>query len=384
MDIDKEMAGGMAAVARWTAAAETRRSEFRDKLKSWIKLHKDASPPQIPLADLPEITMPVKVSALTRTLASASPKGVFPSLSSLTGPPSSPSRSPIKSVAKRAVREEVPFLTIASPSKTPSKSSILFPQTPSRRVLIAESSTRTPTAARTSTTSIISAEPSFNPSTPVHQKGKNAITAPQTPTSSRRQALYERIRQRSLLSSPTKAPSSEVAGGKMTRDQIAKMSQDEMRRRCLLGRLGGVAESVWMLFSAPVAGSSATPTTRKRRTLPTSEVATAVIKSSSVPISSAEATESLSMLAKLCPFFIKEVNIAGEEWLEMPASNCTLNAGNSDATPTKKNPVPPPSPGKHKTTEEELVTRSPRRVKRETGGLREVREIIRKELELQD
>jgi hypothetical protein len=30
------------------------------------------------------------------------------------------------------------------------------------------------------------------------------------------------------------------------------------------------------------------------------------------------------------------------------------------------------------------VTRSPRRVKREGGGLREVREIIRKELDLQD
>ena len=86
------------------------------------------------------------------------------------------------------------------------------------------------------------------------------------------------------------------------------------------------------------------------------------------------------MLTKLCPFFVKELNIAGEEWLEMPASHAALN---TEATPTKKKPAPPSSPGKQ-TSVEELVTRSPRRVKREAGGLREVREIIRKELELQD
>jgi hypothetical protein len=39
--------------------------------------------------------------------------------------------------------------------------------------------------------------------------------------------------------------------------------------------------------------------------------------------------------------------------------------------------------GKNKSAEE-VLTRSPRRVKREAGGLREVREIIRRELEIQD
>ena len=38
MDIDKDMRGGMAAVARWTAAAESRRSEFRAKLTRWIEV----------------------------------------------------------------------------------------------------------------------------------------------------------------------------------------------------------------------------------------------------------------------------------------------------------------------------------------------------------
>jgi hypothetical protein len=35
MDIDKDMGGGMAAVARWTADAGKRRSEFRTKLERW-------------------------------------------------------------------------------------------------------------------------------------------------------------------------------------------------------------------------------------------------------------------------------------------------------------------------------------------------------------
>ena len=39
MDIDKDMGGGMAAVARWTATAEQRRSEFRTKLERWISVN---------------------------------------------------------------------------------------------------------------------------------------------------------------------------------------------------------------------------------------------------------------------------------------------------------------------------------------------------------
>ena len=38
MDIDKDMKGGMAAVARWTAAGETRLQEFRGKLERWLKV----------------------------------------------------------------------------------------------------------------------------------------------------------------------------------------------------------------------------------------------------------------------------------------------------------------------------------------------------------
>jgi hypothetical protein len=85
------------------------------------------------------------------------------------------------------------------------------------------------------------------PETPSKQTGANAKTAPATPSTSRRQALYERVRQRSLTASPTKnALSADASNSKLSRDQLLKLSQDEMRRRCLLGRLGGIAESIWM------------------------------------------------------------------------------------------------------------------------------------------
>lgn len=38
INIDKDMGGGMAAVARWTSDAENRRMEFRNKLQHWVKV----------------------------------------------------------------------------------------------------------------------------------------------------------------------------------------------------------------------------------------------------------------------------------------------------------------------------------------------------------
>lgn len=111
------------------------------------------------------------------------------------------------------------------------------------------------------------------------------------------------------------------------------------------------------------------------------EVVGAIMKSSPVPISSAEATESLEILTKLCPFFLRQLDITGEDWLEMPApaSNSTsVAAAETDVTAS-----PGAVKGKNDSAHE-ILTRSPRRVKREGGGLREVREIIRRELELQD
>lgn len=166
----------------------------------------------------------------------------------------------------------------------------------------------------------------------------------------------------------------------MTKEQLHKLGQEELRRRCLLGRLNGVAESVWMLFTNPsgeVAGSSAAGV-RKRRALPCADVAAAVVKSSPVPISSAEAHESLELLLDLCPFFLRRMDVGVEEWLEMPAPKSEPEG------PATKLPKMPPSPGRTRGKDEsaiEVLTRSPKRIRPEAGGLREVRERVRKELE---
>jgi hypothetical protein len=161
-------------------------------------------------------------------------------------PPSSPSRLTTKSPVKRSIAARdfaVPFPITPSKAVTDSKSSFGFPQTPSSRHSRPDPAASLLTPQTPSRSSPISSEPS----TPVNQRGANATTAPKTPSTSRRQALYDRVRQRSLTSTPSKAvASSHVLGGKLSKDQMMKMGQEEMRRRCLLGRLGGVAESVWM------------------------------------------------------------------------------------------------------------------------------------------
>lgn len=119
------------------------------------------------------------------------------------------------------------------------------------------------------------------------------------------------------------------------------------------------------------------------------DVITAVVKSYPVPISRAEANESITMLIKLCPFFLKKLDVSDGEWLEMPASATASNTSTSTSnSPTKGTvPIEHRSPGRLRGKDDsaqELLHRSPRRIKKDGGGLREVREIIRKELELDD
>ena len=161
--------------------------------------------------------------------------------------------------------------------------------------------------------------------------------------------------------------------------------------------------NITRLFSSPV-GSTATPAVRKRKALPASDVMAAVVKSSPVPMSTSEASESLKLLTTLCPFFLRPLDINGEEWLEMPPAASTSDSTEGSAkqdssSPTKPSgsKMAPPSPGSklfgppaspgsklRLDSAKQLLTRSPRRVKREAGGIREVREIIRRELELHD
>lgn len=101
------------------------------------------------------------------------------------------------------------------------------------------------------------------------------------------------------------------------------------------------------------------------------------------------------MLCKLCPFFLKRKVINGEDWLEMPASTgaasmspgAGLNASpGGSARPRFMDGLPGVmgSPGKVKASEEEFLARSPKCIKKEEGGLRQVRDIIKRELEVDD
>ncbi|KAJ7920042.1 hypothetical protein B0H13DRAFT_2230806 [Mycena leptocephala] len=243
--------------------------------------------PPIPCADLPRLSASTKTTSLTRNLASFSRKSFSPF--KLPVPPSSP--SPLPSKSKTAAHlSTIPSLSLLVVARNLLQEFRAFSQTPSSRLN----------------------QPLFRP---LRRRPQHTIFF-------EAQALYERLRQRSLSASPTKAANSKVKGGKLTSHQLSKMGQDELRRRCLLGRLYGVAASVWMsAVLHACAGSTASPSVRKRRALPMSEVAPAIVQSSPVPIASAEAVYSLAMLTKLCPFFLKQFTIGGEEWLEMPAGS---------------------------------------------------------------
>jgi len=268
--------------------------------------------------------------------------------------------------------------------------------------------TSTPTHRRPSTPSV--------PATPTNGGPSAANAALETPTSARRAALYERIRVKSeseggsvkkTAVTASVRSSEKQAQNQMPKKVVKMVGPEELRRRCTLGRLGTIAEAVWMLFSSAStsgAGSLATASARKRRTLERSEVVGAIVKSSTVPISEAEAIESLVMLCELCPFFLKAKVIGGEEWLEMPAASAgpkpsTASPGsalspsrlptytlNPPGSPTRRTGAsgPPGSPSKRQEIEEELLSRSPKRIRKEEGGLRQVREIIRRQLEVEE
>ena len=154
----------------------------------------------------------------------------------------------------------------------------------------------------------------------------------------------------------------------------------------LLGRLGGVAESicfairiliVWFSrpFSNLTTGGHSTPS-RKRRALPLSDVISAIIKSSPVPISTAEVNELIAMLIKLCPFFLKKLYVSGGEWVEMPSTS-TVNGSVAPPDGSLVNgqisseAASPTRLRGEDDSAKELLNRSPRRVKKEGGGLRE-------------
>lgn len=227
-------AKGMAAIGHWTGGAQKRRRQLTDRLQKWVELHtkervkeretsRASSPtpspvPNIPFAALPRL--PFSNAPATPTSARAR---------SLLDTPSRPSllRSPVK--------------------KSFPSSSIPFPATPSSSA----SSASTPVSSRP--TSPIKAlqsndDPFARPVTPDTTR-QNAAAVPQTPsTASRRQALLERIRLKSLTGTPKKVDGSvQIKQKGLDGTEVEKtIGPEEVRRRLLLGRLPGVADAIWM------------------------------------------------------------------------------------------------------------------------------------------
>ncbi|ORY34914.1 hypothetical protein BCR39DRAFT_515585 [Naematelia encephala] len=361
---NKGQAGGTGAIARWNATGDVREAVFRRKLDKWVELNGGYEAPKH--SDLPTPTSssnvrssipPIPLLPLPHLPAST----LLPAANLFSTPSSSLSSSPgLTSSPKKK-----------SPQNTAGPSSGL-------------------------------ADP-FVLDDPA-DKGKIVRTGS---VEERRQAMMDRLKARKA---PTATLGSSVGGiGRLRMSAMEK--QEELKRRSTLSRLEGVAEGVWMMFSGSTLGPSSLPTPPRgrRKAIPMTEVADVIVKSSKTPISIAEAQTSLTLLTELCPFFLTVKTIAKQEWLEMPSALATsacppspsssLVLGPSSGSGSGVRDVPisssprnvdganglinrlpePPSSPTPLSTPKLAGPASPGRVRR-VGGLREVRERIRREL----
>ncbi|KAG8952749.1 hypothetical protein FRC04_003672 [Tulasnella sp. 424] len=267
-------------VLRWLDEADERKEAVEDKLRAWAesqrkatrdstRVHKgrSASPtpaqlPPVPFADLPPLTAP-------RTV-----------------------------------------LGLGTPS--PVKRGLLF-QTPTKPKASTAGSIPFPTPEQTPVSS--ASKP-----TPITPSPTKTAVDGSTPSTARRDALRERIRQKSLQNNgtPTKSRVAITVSRSDGTEETKMVSKEVMKRRCVLGRLDGIAECVASLFSRQQSGS--TLGMNRRRVMRMDEVVRVVVKSSKSPISAAEAKESLDMLVDLCPTFVTCRVIDREPWLEMPTA----------------------------------------------------------------
>ncbi|KAG9020875.1 hypothetical protein FS837_007796, partial [Tulasnella sp. UAMH 9824] len=202
-----------------------------------------------------------------------------------------------------------PRTTLGFGTPSPVKRGLLF-QTPVKSKASGASSVPFPTPAQT---------PVSNPPPTTPSPTKTAVDG-STPSTARRDALRERIRQKSLQNNgtPSKSRVAIIVARSDGKAETKMISKEEMKRRCVLGRLDGIAECVASLFAQPQSGS--TMGMNRRRIMKMDDVVRVVVKSSKSPISAAEAKESLEMLVELCPSFITSRVIDREAWLEMPTA----------------------------------------------------------------
>ncbi|WVQ66482.1 uncharacterized protein L199_004663 [Kwoniella botswanensis] len=344
---NKGQGGGMGAVGRWNTNGDVRHEVFRERLEKWVELNGGYEPPE-------KSILPTPTTSENSTRSSIPPIPVLPL-------PHLPSSTLLPSANL--------FSSFSSPTTT---------LTPQKAHPIP--STDSPKTAGLSDPFELTDEKD-------DKKGK--VVRPGS-VDERRQAMMDRIKARSGNSkNPLSTLGSSAGGMKRTNLLSAAGQQEELKRRSTLSRLEGIAEGVWMMFSAPSPGPSTLPSAPRgrRKAIPMTEVADVIVKSSKTPISTAEATSSLQLLTGLCPFFLTIKQIGKQDWLEMPSTLAAPPSPGSSSTiaqPPSVNggrlaPPSPSTPGRASTSVELAGPASPGRVRR-VGGLREVRERIRREL----
>ncbi|WVR08228.1 hypothetical protein IAU60_005275 [Kwoniella sp. DSM 27419] len=345
---NKGQGGGVGAVGRWNCGGEVREEVFRERLEKWVELHGGYEPP--PPSILPTPT------------TSDSDRPTIPPIPILPLP-----HLPASTLLPAANL----FSTFSSPG---SSTTTLTPR-----------KTHVPPSTASAKTAGLSDPFEMADDGKKSEQGK--VVKPGT-VEARRQAMMDRIKARS---SAGKAPLSSLGASlgsvKMPSRGLlsAAGQQEELKRRSTLSRLESIAEGVWMMFSAPSPGPNTLPSAPRgrRKAIPMAEVADVIVKSSKTPISTAEAQTSLTLLTELCPFFLKTRQIGRQEWLEMPSALAAPPSPGSSvtiATPPIVSAVQgsPSTPGRL-VSGEIAGPASPGRVRR-VGGLREVRERIRREL----
>lgn len=327
---NKGQGGGLRVLGRWNAGAELREDIVRSRLEKWVTLN----------------------------------GGELETVED-TGLPTPSTRD-----SGRSAIPPIPLLPLPKLASA-NLGAALFAASPS-----AESGPSTPKPPAFATELSDPFEMPAKPATP-----KGSLEA-------RRQALRDRIQAKSASARAARTPLSASIRSSMESLSRAQQ-QEELQRRSTLSRLEPIAESVWMMFSGPSSGPlSLSPgggfsPVRRRKAIPLSEALERLVKSAKSPLSAAEAETSVRMLADLCPFFLAVKLVGKQEWIEMPsvqmpsspgslgvaaAETAATMAANVLSSPTRSPRTPRALSG----------PASPGRV--QVGGLRAVRERIRREL----
>ncbi|CAE7183277.1 unnamed protein product, partial [Rhizoctonia solani] len=383
--------------------------------------------PPIPSADLPPLaSIPVASTPSTQRILQSPSKGMFstPSRGTISTPtfarrqngfgtPSSSGRSIFATPSHRkggifATPTSVHRSGAVTPSTGRGTFDAIPPMTPTTRaagVPIPPTPAATPSLCSSSASESGDSRPgtpctnrvlfkavqnTFDPQTP--RKDKDATSSvPMTP---RQAALAERLRQRALAT-PGKT-STATLGYDAETDTIrtAEATPAELRRRCLLARVPDAAETLLAMFAS-------------RRIIPLREAARSIVSASRV--TTQEAEDEIRMLAEMCPKFLRIRVVERDEWVERGTGVTTGKAANPGGSKASAQPLSSParkgvsSPGAKipstparagskitggskqaaaSPSNNSPASLTPRKAKEvESFGLREIRELVRRELE---